>query len=306
MEPKAGALARFEAQLPSAEDLGLREGQQVAVWEKHAKQVGRVLRLGAQKAVGGDAELLTIFSLDLDETEEDKLIEEAVLSGCGDAYDRVMLAVKWGEPKAMLRHLESAAGRLSEQQLSRIFLTALQGGRNDVVQSLIDFGDIIGCNPRSLKFGADFDTLYTVENDRYELYHHLAVQRDREMELLQSRRRESCKTAEAAASALMKPTRHQLQRMATSAALQKEHATAAARMRSSVRRANSIRRMAPPNEDGTDERRGSATDYALWSLPRIIERTGFLKVRPCARTGSRRSVEPLPIYLPNVASDTLE
>lgn len=171
--------------MPSAELLGLREEQQIEVWENCASAVLQILLLGAEKAVGGDAELLTFFSLDLDDAEEDKLIEEAVLSGCGDAYERVLLAVQWGAPKVLLRHLEGAAGQISEHELAQVFQSALQTGRNDVVQTLIDFGELVGCHPRFISF-RQFDNLWMVEHDRYELFQHLVVRRDRELKVEQS------------------------------------------------------------------------------------------------------------------------
>ena len=155
-------------------------------------QVCAVLRLGRKKAVGGDSELLTFFSLDLDEKEEDKVIEEAALSGCGDAYDRVLLAVKWGEPRTILRHLEKAAATLHPvRDMPRIFREGLLTGRPDVVGCLIDFGEIIGCNPRALTF-RDLDTLFIAEHDHYELYIDMARRH-------QNRKREAEMAAAAAA-----------------------------------------------------------------------------------------------------------
>ena len=166
MGPKA-------ALLPSAEELGLRQPAEMRIWESHQREVCEVIQLGRATAKGSDKALLTFFSLDLDESEEDKLIEEAALSGCGDGYDRVLLAVKWGEPKVIIRHLDRAAATLDPtRDLPRIFREGLLTGKPDVVEALVNFGELIGCHPRSLCF-RDLDRLFTLEHDRYELYYDL-------------------------------------------------------------------------------------------------------------------------------------
>ena len=62
------ALTRLEKQPPSADELGLREKQQVDMWAMCTSLVLKILRLGAQKAIGGDQELL-VFDRDAETGE---------------------------------------------------------------------------------------------------------------------------------------------------------------------------------------------------------------------------------------------
>ena len=308
---KGDALSRLENEPPSAEDLELREKQQVEMWATCPTLVLKILRLGAQKAIGGDQELLTFFSLDLDETEEDKLIEEAVLSGCGDAYDRVLLAVKWGVPSTMLRHLEGAAGRLSEGALSKIFHTALQTGRTDVVQTLINFGELIGCNPRSLRF-SDFDALFSVEHDRYELYNLAATQRDREIMQLQlvSRSKRSAEPVRSTLRMLRGRRNSSTSSNPAATPAPAESAMTKSRWQGSAKQ---VLQMQALSLQAARARRSSAVlieedlpepgTGSAWPLLRLIERTGVLRVR---RQRSRGPLLEAPTYEPDVARDTLE